>query len=353
MAKAINIDKDKSELIKILQKTIQSCNLNFLIGSGCSIPAMKALGPIEQEVEALYKKNKETEAEKKLAGFLKPFIESTKQLIDNKPDDNHKTTIKNYSEFLKAISLLLFERKSHILHKQATIFSTNYDMFIEKAVEDFSDTIILNDGFCRNPSLTNAYSFSPRSFFNTVSNTGNLYKYQVEIPSINLIKIHGSLNWQICEGKIYQSLEHLKNTESKADKDFIDAFTLILPRKDKFNETLLNQIYYDLLRIYSNELDKENTLLIAEGFSFADEHIYDITKRALKNPTMRLIIFCFQESELEEYNNKFDTCNNVNIVYSDSANIDFGKFITILSEILPQKEEHPVYKVEIKEPKDE
>ena len=271
MAKSINIDNDKSELIKILQKTIQSCNLNCLIGSGCSIPAMEALGPIEQEVEALYKQKKETDAEKKLAGFLKPFIESTKQLIDNKPDNNHKTTIKNYSEFLKAISLLLFERKSHILHKQATIFSTNYDMFIEKAVDNFSDTIVLNDGFCRNPSLTNAYSFSPRSFFNTVSNTGNLYKYQVEIPSINLIKIHGSLNWQICEKKIYQSLEHLKNIESKADKDLIDAFTLILPRKDKFNETLLNQIYYDLLRIYSNELDKENTLLIAEGFSFADE----------------------------------------------------------------------------------
>jgi len=353
MAKSIDIDKDKNDLIKILQKTVQSCNLNFLIGSGCSIPAIKALGPIEQEVETLYKENNETKAENKLADFLKPLIESTKQLIDNKPDAEHKTTIKNYSDFLKAISILLFERKSHILHKQATIFSTNYDMFIEKAIEDFLDTIVLNDGFCRNPSLTNAYSFSPRSFFNTVSNTGNLYKYQVEIPSINLIKIHGSLNWQISKGKIYQSLEHMKNTESKSDKDLIDAFTLILPRKDKFNETLLNQIYYDLLRIYSNELDKENTLLIAEGFSFADEHIYDITKRALKNPTMRLIIFSFQKSELVEYEDKFQSFNNVNIVYSEKGKIDFENFICILSEILPKKEEAPTYNVEIKEPKDE
>lgn len=353
MAKIINIDKEKDELIKILQKTVQSCNLNFLIGAGCSIPAMKTLGPIEQEVEALYKENKESEAEKKLADFLIPFIESTKQLIDNRPDDNHKTTIKNYTEFLKAISLLLFERKSHILHKQATIFSTNYDMLIEKAVEDLSDSIVLNDGFCRNPSLTNTYSFSPRSFFNTVFNTGNLYKYQVEIPSINLIKIHGSLNWQICEGEICQSLDHLKNKQLKSNKDLIDTFTLILPRKDKFKETLLNQVYYDLLRIYSNEMDKENTLLIAEGFSFVDEHIYEITKRALKNPTLSLIVFCFQESELEEYKNKFDAYNNVNIIYSDSQNIDFGKFITILFEILHPKEEVPTYKVEIKEPKDE
>lgn len=115
MSKAINIDKEKNELIKILQKTVQSCNLNFLIGSGCSLPAMKALGPIEQEVEKLYQKNKDSEAIKKLADFLKPFIESTKQLINNSLDDNHKSTIKNYSDFLESISLLLFERKSHIL----------------------------------------------------------------------------------------------------------------------------------------------------------------------------------------------------------------------------------------------
>ena len=105
MVKTINIDKDKNELIKILQKAVQSCNLNFLIGCGCSIPAIKALGLIEQEVEALYKENKETEAEKKLADFLKPFIGSTKQLVNNTPDDNNNVTIKNYSEFLKAISL--------------------------------------------------------------------------------------------------------------------------------------------------------------------------------------------------------------------------------------------------------
>lgn len=353
MAKIIDIDKDKAELIKTLQKTVQSCNLNFLIGSGCSYPAITALGTIEKDIDKLYKDNKETEAVKKLASFLKTFVVSTKQLIDNSLDNKHEETLVNYNNFLKAISLLLFERKSHILHKQATIFSTNYDMFIEKAIESYSETIILNDGFCRNPSLINAYSFSPRSFFNTVSNTGNLYKYQVEIPSINLIKIHGSLNWQICDGNLYQSLEHLKNTDKKDDKGFVGLFSLILPRKDKFRETLLNQIYYDLLRIYSNELDKENTVLIAEGFSFADEHIFDLTKRALKNPTLRLIIFCFQKSELAEFVNKFNAFNNVNVVYSDKENIDFAKFNTFISEILPKREDQPTYRVEIKEPKNE
>lgn len=353
MAKIFEYGKSKSEVLKIIQKSVQSCNLNFLIGSGCSYPALNVLGPIEKEIEILYKEKKETEANKKLVAFLTPFSSSTKLLLDNDLDDNHKNTLENYINFLKAISQILFERKSHILHKQVSIFSTNYDMFIEKAVESYSDTIILNDGFCRNPSLTNSYSFSARAFFNTVSNTGNLYKYQVEIPSINLIKLHGSLNWQISNGKIYQSLEYLKSLEKEDDKSFINQFSLILPSKEKFKETLINQTYYDLLRIFSNELDKENTLLITEGFSFGDEHIFDIVKRALKNPTLLLVIFCYQKSELAEFINKFVSFNNVQIIYSENENIDFAKFNTVISDLLPRRKENPVYTVEIKEPKDE
>jgi hypothetical protein len=351
MAIPLNIDNEKIEILKILQKTVQSCNLNFLIGSGCTVPAISALGAIEKEVEKLYKESNSAEAEKKLKEFLLPFVTSTNQLLGKKPDANHVITINNYKQFLKVISQILFERKSHILHKQASVFTTNYDMFIEKAVDDFSESIVLNDGFCRNPSLTNTYSFSPRAFFNTVSNTGNLYKYQVEIPSINLIKMHGSINWQVCDGKIYQSLNYLQSLGKKSEKEFIDAFSLVLPRKEKFKETLLNQTYYDLLRIFSNELDKENTLLITEGFSFADEHILDLTKRALKNPTLRVIVFCYQKSELENFNNMFFQFNNVNIVYSEKEQITFANFNLILSELLPKKDEIPVYKVEIKEPK--
>lgn len=349
MAKIFELDKNKSEVLKILQKSVQSCNINFLIGSGCSYPALDVLGSIEQEVEKLYKEKKEEEANEKMVAFLMPFSSSTKQLTDNKPDDNHKETLENYNNFLKAISLILFERKSNILHKQVSIFSTNYDMFIEKAVELYADTIILNDGFCRNPSLTNDYCLSTRAFFNTVSNTGNLYKYQVEIPSINLIKLHGSMNWQIRNGKIYQSLD--KNFVKK--DDFIDQFSVILPTKEKLKETCINQIYYDLLRIFSNELDKENILLITEGFSFADEHIFDITKRALKNPTLLLVIFCYQKSELAEFEAKFTSFNNVHIIYSENENVDFARFNAILSELLPKREEKPIYTVEIKEPKDE
>ena len=39
------------------------------------------------------------------------------------------------------------------------------------------------------------------NFFNVLYSTGNLYNYQVEIPAINLIKLHGSLNWETKDEK--------------------------------------------------------------------------------------------------------------------------------------------------------
>ena len=274
MAKIINIDTEKQEFIKILQKAIQSANLNFLIGSGCSSPALKVLGNIEQKIQKLLNDNKNDDANKMLSDFLKPFVASTNRLIENDFDDNHKKTQKYYYDFLQVLSKILFERKSNILNKQATIFSTNYDLFIEKASETLSESLILNDGFNRTPSLTNTYTFSPKQFFNTVFNMGNLYNYQVQIPVVNLLKLHGSMNWQTDQNTIVQSLSHLNKAEELKDRtevdkiaEFINLFSLVPPNKDKFKETILNQTYYDLLRVYTNELDRENTLLISEGFS--------------------------------------------------------------------------------------
>jgi len=122
----------------------------------------------------------------------------------------------------------------------------------------------------------------------------------------------------------------------KSVKDFNGQFQIILPIKDKLRETLLDRIYYNLLRIYANELDKENTLLIAEGISFEDEHILDITQKALRNPTLRLIIFCYQIGDVGKYESKFGQYNNVNIIFKVGSNLGFAEFNNVLRDILSQ-----------------
>lgn len=359
MAKIINIDENRNELKSSLQKAIQSTNLNFIIGSGCTYPAIKTLGSIEKDIQMELEAGNNDKANEKTFNFIKPFLESTISLKKDDLDADHTKTLANYTHFLKALVNILYERKSNILPKRANIFTTNYDLFIEKSYEEFSNFVILNDGFKNTTSILSNPKFNTANFFSTVYNTGNLYNYQVEIPSINLIKVHGSLNWVAKDDLIMSDLSYLEEAKELEDAnkisditEFIDLFSIILPKKDKFKQTLLNRTYYDLLRIYSNELDKENTILIADGFSFEDEHIYDITIRALKNPTLKLIIFCWDKTS-ESYGKKFLSNRNVEIVYSPSENFSFQSFGQFLLELLPEREEKPIYTVEIKDQDDD
>lgn len=116
---------------------------------------------------------------------------------------------------------------------------------------------------------------------------------------------------------------------------FNRKFSIVLPRQEKFKDVVLDHTYYALLRLYANELDKENTLLIAEGFSFSDNHILGLTTEALRNPTLKLVVFCYEKAELDSYVQKFNSFNNVEVVYSESETIDFAKFNSILMEAFP------------------
>ena len=346
MAKVYNIDDDKSknDFLAPLYKAIQSANLNFLIGSGCSWPAIEPIGNIEKDIQTMVDTNETQKAENTIFGFLKPFLEVTKNLR-NSQSDTIKGTLENYKTFLENITHGLLERASTILPKQLTIFSTNYDLFIEKAFEEIETPVKISDGFNRSHLLTGSFRFSSSEYFNSIYNRGTLYNYQVQIPSINLIKLHGSLSWRTMGNDIIFSVNHLdelliesetiaKNKTSCAIEEFNKKFSVILPTKDKFKDTVLNLTHYDLLRIYANELDKENTLLISEGFSFADEHILKITKRALKNPSLKIIIFCYEKNILDDYKEKFAPFCNVEIVYSESGTIGFAQFNSIMKEIL-------------------
>ena len=73
-----------------------------------------------------------------------------------------------------------------------------------------------------------------------------------------------------------------------------DKLVMINPTKEKFKTTTVNYTFYELLRMYSNHLERENSVLFVFGFSFADEHICQITKRVAKsNPTLLIVIFAY------------------------------------------------------------
>lgn len=356
--KAFKVD-DSERLIKELKYVIESCNVNLLIGSGFSYGILDTLGNFEVYLEKIQTK-KDEDYKLLEAILLNNFFKKCISPIADVEEIENK--LSHQVKFVSVLNEILRRRNSSIHLKQMNIFTTNYDPILEMALE--YKRIEYNDGF--------AGRLHP--YFLT-SNYNKIYKKQAifsnkasEITVFNLLKIHGSLTWKYIDDEsdmeyqdfsrkikefdisqkeifgidyddLFNQMCVLKNediTDEKiqefkdsaktilGDKDlstfknYIETykrtFNIVNPTKEKFKITLFNKIYHELLRIYSNELEKENTVLFTFGFSFADEHIEDITKRALNNPTLQMYIFAYDNKAARSFEEKFKDFYNVKII---------------------------------------
>src|ERR1035437_3559584 len=118
---------------------IQGSNSNFLLGSGLSSPYLKTLGSIEALLTQL--ENSDWAADKKKlvkASLYKCFFDGviSKNLNILSGDTAAKSILESYKDFLKIWNSILLRRKSTILSKEVNVFTTNVDIFLDKALED-------------------------------------------------------------------------------------------------------------------------------------------------------------------------------------------------------------------------
>lgn len=305
-----SIPNSTMHIISDMRKQLQSSNINILFGAGFSFGVYELLGDIENE---LYIAEFIDEDEEKVLELKKQFFTgSILPYLDSKKKENG---FEQRRRFFELINNIVANRQSSILHKIINVFTTNYDLLIEEALE--ACCIKYVDGF----------SGRINPIFST-SNYGIIFNRQTsissmtsEITTFNVYKVHGSLNWDIKNNEI-----NFINPKRKIPKirdavdtdDFIDEYkklAIINPTKEKLNQTVLNVNYYDQLRMYCNELEKNNTLLLAFGFSFSDEHIRSMTLRSLQgNPTLTLVVFSFDEEATKDYVEIFKDCANVKII---------------------------------------
>lgn len=363
--------------IEKLKDTIQDSNLNFLIGSGLSVPYFSTLGNIELLLTELSKNTTLNKEEREiirvsiLGKYFKTVILKNLNLANNsKTSPNKELVISNYKEFLLLLNTIVLKRKSSILNKQVNLFTTNIDVFFEKALEETQ--IEYNDGFYGrfNPV------FSLTNFKKSIFKKSLHYDNSSEIPVFNLLKVHGSLTWKLENEKIvYSELKEINeiktkwtaistkiidfDTDSKLDhfikevkgkyydksfNDFLCAYeklAIVNPTKEKFQDTILNLHYYELLRVFSNELEKENTILFILGFSVADEHIREIILRAANsNPTLTIKIYAYDNSSktnIEENIRRGNTTiryNNIEVIEPDAG--IFFDFKTINTSVFQE-----------------
>ena len=293
-----------------MRKQLQSSNLNILLGAGFSFGVYELLGNIEKELydaEHVKKdKKKVLELKKKFfSGSILPYLDQEKK----------KTGFEERNRFFMLLNNIISNRQSSILHKIINVFTTNYDLLIEESLEACNLKYV--DGF------------SGRIFpvFST-SNYGIIFNRQTSISSMtseittyNVHKVHGSLNWDHQDNQIVSidpRTKILKIKDALDTKSFekeYEKLAIINPTKEKLAATVMNVNYYDQLRMYCNELEKSNTLLVSFGFSFSDEHIQSMTLRSLQgNPTLTLAIFSYDDESTQDYVKIFKDCANVRII---------------------------------------
>lgn len=367
--------------IEELKNIIQDCNLNFLIGSGLSVPYFSTLGNIELLLTELNNNTTLNDNQKKiirvsiLGKYYDTVISKNPIIVDDSKVGAHKDLVlENYKEFLVLLNTIVLKRKSSILNKQVNLFTTNIDVFFEKALE--VTRLEYNDGFHGrfNPV------FSLTNFKKSLFKKSLHYDNTSEIPVFNLLKVHGSLTWKSEKEKIvYSELKEIEEIKSKwnavktkviefaiTDKldhfitevatkvhdgtfdDFLiayDKLAVVNPTKEKFQDTILNLHYYELLRVLSNELEKENTVLFILGFSLADEHIREIVFRAANsNPTLVIKIFAYDSAAktvIEENVKKGNTTiryNNIDFIEPVAPeNYDFKTINANIFKVLLEK----------------
>ncbi len=328
---------DESTLKKIA-KTIESANLNFFIGSGLSKPFFWTLNNIEKDLtEAIDNDDKPKILSLKQDYFDVAMIENIK-IIDNIVDKNKDTTLTNYKNFYKNLNSILLRRENSLLTKQTNIFTTNIDICSETALEELN--IDFNDWFSwRFKPKFNIWNFKKSYFKKSLH-----YENTSEIPVFNLIKIHGSVSWKkewdtiALDNNLVWVREVQTNRHTPSlFNDSYDKLPIINPTKKKFSQTLFEH-YYDLLRIYSNELEKESTVLFVLWFSFADEHIRALTNRvAWANPTLRIYIFQYSNpnDKIKSYKNTFSkfTKEDEKKLFISEINKDYIETLLTKSEI--------------------
>lgn len=138
------------------------------------------------------------------------------------------------------------------------VFTTNYDILIETALE--AERVPAFDGFvgCNRPF------FSHESLTRPESSPGAAWT--------RLWKIHGSINWRL---DTVRGRPRVVRTEPHGEGE------MILPSHHKYDESR-KQPYSALLDRLTRVLEREDAILFVSGYSFSDDHINAIIFDALE-----------------------------------------------------------------------
>lgn len=306
-----NAEEQVKEISNFIKHQCMSENLNFLIGSGASLPAVPLMSQtfegIKQKEEVKdylgsFSDSKDIENylnwlqnaitflgedSSEASPYIKAFDMTKESLLQTMPnsyfdlDTNKRTTLKNYENFYRNI----FNQREFKNHAPVNVFTTNYDLFNEVAMENLG--INYTNGFRGSVRRI----FDPYEYRLRIVDDENKYKdkWSVIRKYIKLHKLHGSADWKFNED-INSIVQHQVDHEAKTEN------VMIYPTVHKHLESQQSP-YSELMREFTTNLQKKDSTLIVIGYGFPDDHINQLISQALNNEDFSLVVFGNHEEE--------------------------------------------------------
>lgn len=377
-------DHDFEEQQRIVSTKLKDCcryveNLHFFIGSGCSYPAIplmkETFGTIKnnykKELEGLLDEYRNARPDDKEQIDIENFLNwlntalnfhknnsdqyqtfkdavdlvkkellksininySIKDISTCEGDNNILKTLKYYRDFYNIIfSLREFNKQLPPIN----IFTTNYDLFNEIAMEELN--IHYTNGF--RGYITR--SFDPSVYHLRLVDDENRYKEKWDVIRryAKLYKIHGSIDWKYDQNRelIIQSsfnLEQSKDSTEEATKDVV-----IYPTIHKHFESQQSP-YSELFRLFTINLQKRNSTLIVLGYGFPDDHINQLMAQSLHNEDFNLIVFGnIEESNTQAFYNRHKDKHNFHLIGGDYQKKNDGHHFVHVLQLLGAVSDH-------------
>lgn len=254
--------------------------------------------------------------------------------------DTNKTTIhsiyeadtkivKNRYHYHEVLVKKLLQRPIHL--KRANLFTTNYDMAFDYALDNLGVHYV--NGFmgvhnrCFRPEVYDYDLYYPgQSVVGKVHRAEKVLRYY---------KMHGSLSWVSTPPSVantYGIKEIPLNGDFTPDEN---NEIMIYPCVSKKSFTL-DLPYSELFRQFAQAINQPQSVLVCVGYSFYDEHINDIIKQALSIPSFTLIIANFSpsidpNSEIE----KLRALEDKRIIILDQEDTNQSTFVSFVDKIMP------------------
>ncbi|GGF99078.1 SIR2 family protein [Paenibacillus aceti] len=356
-------DQKKDISIILRQICSKSENLNFLLGSGCSLPAIQLMGNTFMELkrsepllnDVLGKYNADN---RDIEGFLNHlnhglnFLEpgsdhykkieeafkTTKKFLlksikldyyvktDDQPTTGDLNTIATLDLYLRFYRSIFSFREFNKQVSPVNIFTTNYDLFSEVSLEMLG--IHYTNGFKGFVSRT----FDPSVFRFRLVDEENRYKekWSAVRRFVKLFKIHGSIDWRFDEKD--QAIKQSNNID--IDYANYSQEILIYPTLQKHLESQQSP-YSELFREFTNHMQRKNSTLIVIGYGFPDEHINQLISQSLQHDDFNLIVFGNKnELNAKLFIEKHKEKSNFHFIGGNFNNLNDGHYFSNVIQLL-------------------